>query len=43
MRIWLDFCSRVIELVPIDKKFNEFQESICNKANDGEKWHDYID
>ena len=36
----------MIELVSVDKKSNEFWESMCYKVdeeNDGEKWHDYID
>ncbi|OMJ74481.1 hypothetical protein SteCoe_26582 [Stentor coeruleus] len=36
----------MIELISMNKKSNEFWESMCYKIdeeNDGEKWHDYID
>ena len=36
----------MIELISLDKKSNEFWESMCYKVDsetDGEKWHDYPD
>ena len=36
----------MIELISLNKKSNEFWESMCYKVDeetDGEKWHDYID
>jgi hypothetical protein len=36
----------MIELISLNKKSNEFWESMCYKVdseNDGEKWHDYQD
>ena len=36
----------MIELISLNKKSNEFWESMCYKIDeeiDGEKWHDYVD